>query len=152
VVGRKETADGRPAAILDAGLNALFTALWYDHPVKLASPARGQPRDTVLYGPLCMNIDVVRHSVQLPPLAVGDLLLIAPVGAYNTTQSMQFIEYRPAVVLIHGDREVSLIRAAEDLEIVCAAGTTTGASGASRSGKRRPRRSAAHGGRLRCAP
>jgi len=120
VVGRKETADGRPAAILDAGLNALFTALWYDHPVKLASPARGWPRDTVLYGPLCMNIDVLRHSVQLPPLAVGDLLLIAPVGAYNTTQSMQFIEYRPAVVLIHGDREVSLIRAAEDLEIVCA--------------------------------
>ncbi|MCB1967360.1 MAG: diaminopimelate decarboxylase, partial [Candidatus Accumulibacter sp.] len=120
VVGRKETADGRPAVILDAGLNALFTALWYDHPVKLASPARGQPRDTVLYGPLCMNIDVVRHSVQLPPLTIGDLLLIAPVGAYNTTQSMQFIEYRPAVVLIHGDREVSLIRAAEDLELVCA--------------------------------
>ncbi|SBT09700.1 Diaminopimelate decarboxylase [Candidatus Accumulibacter aalborgensis] len=120
VVGRKETADGRPAAILDAGLNALFTALWYDHPVRLASPARGELRDTVLYGPLCMNIDVLRHSVQLPPLAVGDRLVIAPVGAYNTTQSMQFIEYRPAVVLIHGDREVSLIRAAEDLEVVCA--------------------------------
>ncbi|MBE2259649.1 MAG: alanine racemase [Rhodobacteraceae bacterium] len=119
VVGRKETADGRPAAILDAGLNALFTALWYDHPVRLASPARGEPRDTVLYGPLCMNIDVVRHSVQLPPLAVGDRLVIAPVGAYNSTQSMQFIEYRPATVLIHGDREVSLIRAAEDLETVC---------------------------------
>jgi hypothetical protein len=51
----------------------------------------------------------------------GHLLLIAPVGAYNTTQSMQFIEYRPAVVLIHGNREVSLIRAAEDLELVCAA-------------------------------
>ncbi|WP_300336178.1 alanine racemase [Accumulibacter sp.] len=120
VVGRKETADGRPAAILDAGLNALFTALWYDHPVRPASPARGEARDTVLYGPLCMNIDVVRRAVQLPPLAVGDRLVIAPVGAYNTTQSMQFIEYRPAVVLIHGDREVSLIRAAEDLEVVCA--------------------------------
>ncbi len=119
VVGRKELADGRPAAILDAGLNALFTALWYDHPVRLASPARGQPRDTVLYGPLCMNIDVVRRSVQLPPLAVGDRLVIAPVGASNTTQSMQFIEYRPATVLIHGEREVSVIREAEDLDVVC---------------------------------
>ena len=119
VVGRKETADGRPAAILDAGLNALFTALWYDHNVWLASPARGQPRDTVLYGPLCMNIDFVRRSVQLPPLAVGDHLVIAPVGAYNTTQSMQFIEYRPATVLIHGEREVSVIREAEDLAVVC---------------------------------
>jgi diaminopimelate decarboxylase len=122
VVGRKELADGRPAAILDAGLNALFTALWYDHPVRLASPARGEPRDTVLYGPLCMNIDVVRRSVQLPPLAVGDRLVVNPVGAYNTTQSMQFIEYRPATVLIHGDTrqpEVSVIRAAENLDVVC---------------------------------
>jgi diaminopimelate decarboxylase len=118
VVGRKETADGRPAAIIDAGLNALFTALWYDHNVWLASPARGQPRDTVLYGPLCMNIDIVRRSVQLPPLSVGDHLVIAPVGAYNTTQSMQFIEYRPATVLIHGDHEVSVIREAEDLSVV----------------------------------
>lgn len=124
VVGRKRLADGRPAAILDAGLNALFTALWYDHPVRLASPARGEPRETVLYGPLCMNIDVVRRSIQLPPLAVGDRLVVNPVGAYNTTQSMQFIEYRPATVLIHGDPrqpEVSVIRAAEDLGAVCAA-------------------------------
>ena len=122
VVGRKELADGRPAAILDAGLNALFTALWYDHPVRQTAPARGEPRDTVLYGPLCMNIDVVRRSVQLPPLAVGDRLVVNPVGAYNTTQSMQFIEYRPATVLIHGDThapEVSVIRVAENLEVVC---------------------------------
>lgn len=122
VVGRKELLDGKPAAILDAGLNSLFTALWYDHPVRLASPVRGEPRETVLYGPLCMNIDVVRRSVQLPPLAVGDHLVFNPVGAYNTTQSMQFIEYRPATVLIHGDArhpEVSLIRAAETLDVVC---------------------------------
>jgi diaminopimelate decarboxylase len=122
VVGRKELADGRPAAILDAGLNALFTALWYDHPVRLAPPARGEPRETVLYGPLCMNIDVVRRSIRLPPLAVGDRLVINPVGAYTTTQSMQFIEYRPATVLIHGDArqpEVSVIRVAEDLDVVC---------------------------------
>jgi diaminopimelate decarboxylase len=65
-----------------------------------------------------MNIDVVRRSVQLPPLSVGDYLVIAPVGAYNTTQSMQFIEYRPATVLIHGDHEVSIIRQAEDLSVV----------------------------------
>jgi putative cell wall-binding protein len=91
--------------------------------------------------------------VQLPPLALGDLLLIAPVGAYNTTQSMQFIEYRPAVVLIHGDREVSLIRAAEDLE------TRLRRRNDYRRIWREPKRQAAarvaspaHGRRLRCAP
>jgi diaminopimelate decarboxylase len=119
VTGRKTLTDGRPAAILDAGLNTLFTALWYDHPVRPASPLSGHPRDTVLYGPLCMNIDVVRRSVQLPPLRVGDRLIIGFVGAYNTTQSMQFIEYRPAVVLINSEREVSVIREAENLDVVC---------------------------------
>lgn len=118
VVGRKTLANGTPAAILDAGINLLFTAFWYDHRVRLVTPARGAPQETVLYGPMCMNIDVVRRTVQLPPLAPGDLLLVSPVGAYNTTQWLQFIEYRPAVVLVHGDRQVSVIREAEDLDVV----------------------------------
>jgi diaminopimelate decarboxylase len=120
VVGRKTLPSGAPAAILDAGINLLFTAFWYHHPVRLASPPRGQPRETVLYGPMCMNIDVVRNSVQLPPLEPGDQLVISPVGAYNNTQWMQFIEYRPAVVMIHTDRSVSVIRRAEDLDTMCA--------------------------------
>ncbi len=120
VVGRKELPDGNPAVILDAGVNLLFTAFWYNHQVRLASPPRGEPRATALYGPLCMNIDVVRRSEQLPPLALGDRLVISPVGAYNTTQWLQFIEYRPAVVMVHGNQEVSVIRRAEDLDTLCA--------------------------------
>jgi diaminopimelate decarboxylase len=58
--------------------------------------------------------------VQLPPLEPGDQLVISPVGAYNNTQWMQFIEYRPAVVMIHTDRSVSVIRRAEDLDTMCA--------------------------------
>ena len=120
VVGRKLLPSGCPAVILDAGINLLFTAFWYDHDVRVASPPRGEPRETVLYGPMCMNIDVVRASVQLPPLLPGDPLVISPVGAYNNTQWMQFIEYRPAVVMVHPDRAVSVIRTAEDLESMCA--------------------------------
>jgi len=120
VVGRKVLPSGCPAVVLDAGINVLFTALWYDHDVRVASPPRGEPRETVLYGPMCMNIDVVRASVQLPPLLPGDPLVISPVGAYNNTQWMQFIEYRPAVVMIHPDRTVSVIRTAEDIETMCA--------------------------------
>lgn len=120
VVGRKQLPGGIPAAILDAGINLLFTAFWYKHHVRLATPARGEPRETVLYGPMCMNIDVIRSSVQLPPLVPGDPLVISPVGAYNNTQWLQFIEYRPAVVMIHADRSVSVIRSAEDLDSMCA--------------------------------
>jgi diaminopimelate decarboxylase len=71
----------------------------------------------VLYGPLCM-IDVVRSSVMLPPLNVGESLAIRPAGAYNNTQWMQFIQYRPAVVMVTQGGKVEVIRAAEKLEDV----------------------------------
>ncbi len=120
VVGRKRLPDGRRALVLDAGTNTLFTAYWYHHKVKVTRPVEGVPEDTVLYGPLCMNIDVMRSSIQLPPVRVGDSLMFKSVGAYNNTQWMQFIEYRPAVVLIDTRGECSTIRRRENLEVMCA--------------------------------
>lgn len=118
VVGGKRLPDGRRAAILDAGVNLLFTAFWYNHEVRPLRQLGGIAEETVLYGPLCMNIDVVRSSVMLPPLNVGDALAIRPAGAYNNTQWLQFIQYRPAVVMVMQDGKVELIRVAENLENV----------------------------------
>ena len=67
-----------------------------------------------------MNIDVMRGSIMLPPLKVGDALVFGPVGAYNNTQWLQFIEYRPNVVMVHKDGNSSIVRAAEDLSVVTA--------------------------------
>ena len=65
-----------------------------------------------------MNIDVLRSSVMLPPLNVGDALLISSVGAYNNTQWMQFIQYRPAVVMITQEGNVEVVRVAEQLAAI----------------------------------
>ncbi|MSP95768.1 MAG: diaminopimelate decarboxylase [Betaproteobacteria bacterium] len=116
VVGGKRLPDGRRAAILDAGVNLLFTAFWYNHEVRPTRPLQGIAEETVLYGPLCMNIDVMRASVLLPPLNAGDALVVRQTGAYNNTQWMQFIQYRPAIVMVTEAGEVELVRAAEDLE------------------------------------
>lgn len=116
VVGNKRLPDGRRATILDAGLNLLFTAFWYNHEIKPLRRIDGIAEETVLYGPLCMNIDVVRHSVMLPALRVGEALTIRPVGAYNNTQWMQFIQFRPAVVLVREDGQVELVRSTETLQ------------------------------------
>jgi diaminopimelate decarboxylase len=45
--------------------------------------------------------------------------VISPVGAYNNTQWQQFIEYRPNVVLVHENGQVSVIRQAENLSVMC---------------------------------
>lgn len=116
VVGNKRLPDGRRATVLDAGLNLLFTALWYNHEVRPLRPLDGIPEETVLYGPLCMNIDVIRISVMLPALRVGEALAIRPAGAYNNTQWMQFIQYRPAVVMVTQQGKVELVRMAEKLQ------------------------------------
>lgn len=118
VVGNKRLPDGRRAVVLDAGVNLLFTAFWYHHEVRPIRPLEGIPEETVLYGPLCMNVDVMRSSVYLPPLVVGDALLFSPVGAYNNTQWLQFIAYRPNVVLIQETGEVSVVRKSENLEVM----------------------------------
>ncbi len=111
-------ASRRNAVVLDAGINILYTTAWYQpviHPVSM-SVAGLQP--TTVYGCLCMNIDVIREEALLPDLKAGDAVVIHPVGAYNITQSMQFIAYRPAVVLIDTTRAVHVIRRRETLEDV----------------------------------
>jgi len=118
VVGNKRLADGRRATILDTGVNELFTAFWYDHDIRPAEETSQQMEDTVLYGPLCMNIDIIRPALQFPLLKKGDNYVIKRVGAYNVTQWMQFIHMRPAIVLIDEQKQIHLIRRSESLETI----------------------------------
>jgi diaminopimelate decarboxylase len=118
VVQNRRLPTGVRAIDIDAGVNVLFTAYWYRMDVVPVRDPGGLYEETIVYGPLCMNIDVVRPSVLLPPLDVGDALAVRPVGAYNVTQWMQFIRMRPAVVLVGEGGEVDVIRQAEDLDAV----------------------------------
>lgn len=118
VVSNKRLSDGRRATILDIGVNVLFTAFWYDHKVSPAQDFNQYTEDAVLYGPLCMNIDVIRENVTLPPMKRDDHVVIHHVGAYNMTQWMQFISLRPAVVIIDKKDRVHLIRKRESLSSI----------------------------------
>lgn len=110
--------DQRRSLVVDAGVNLLFTSYFFDVNVFPAQPSHGGMEHTVIYGPLCMNIDIVREAVQLPYLSVGDKLVFHPVGAYNVTQWMQFIHLRPSVVLISADGKPFVIRRTETLQDV----------------------------------
>lgn len=116
VIANKRLSDGRRATILDFGINILFTSNWYDHKISIAKEAGQYTEETVLFGPLCMNIDVVRESINLPLLEPKDLLVVHKVGAYNMTQWMQFINMRPAVVLVDMQGNAHQIRKPETLQ------------------------------------
>ena len=118
VIANKRLSTGRRAVIIDAGVNILFTGFWYKHKISPAQEGGAHPEEASMFGPLCMNIDVIRESITLPSLRKGDKLVIEDVGAYDMTQWMQFISMRPNVVMIMEDGSVELIRKAENLEYI----------------------------------
>lgn len=118
VISNKRLSDGRRATIMDFGVNIMFTSFWYDHKISPAQEFSNYTEDCVLYGPLCMNIDVIRENVTLPPLKKDDNVVVHNVGAYNMTQWMQFIALRPAVVMVDMKGEPHLIRQRETLSSI----------------------------------
>lgn len=120
VIANKRLSDSRRATIVDVGVNLLFTAFWYDHKIHSVNTHSGLAEETTIYGPLCMNIDVLRPSLMFPSLKHGERFILTRTGAYNNTQWMQFITMRPNVVLIDMNRDVHVIRRAEKLEDIVA--------------------------------
>jgi diaminopimelate decarboxylase len=116
VVANKRMASGRRGMIIDIGVNHLFTSFWYEHTILPGVPVNADSEDTQICGPLCMNIDVIRQAVRFPLLQPGDPVVVERIGAYNMTQWLQFITYRPKVVLLGSDGESYIIRENENLD------------------------------------
>jgi diaminopimelate decarboxylase len=118
VIANKRLSTGKRTTIVDIGINLLFTSFWYEHKLTPARHYSQYTEATTVYGPLCMNIDVIRENVNLPLLNKGDHFVIHHVGAYNMTQWMQFITLRPKIVLIDQDGTAHVIRDNETMDNV----------------------------------
>jgi diaminopimelate decarboxylase len=108
----KRGSGQQKAALVDCGVHILPTAYWYDHEIRPVEEKEGTLESYRMVGPLCMQIDCVRQSIILPSLRAGDLLVIQDVGAYNFSQSMQFIYMRPTYVMAH-EHGIDVIRERE---------------------------------------
>ncbi len=110
VLANKRLANGKRSTIIDIGLNMLFTSFWYEHDIVPAQTASFQTEETIINGPLCMNIDIIRENINFPLLKKGDNVVISRIGAYNMTQWMQFITLRPKIILIDMEGKTHIIR------------------------------------------
>lgn len=118
VLANKRLADGRRATIINIGVNMLFTAFWYQHDIRPANIVSEHSEETTIYGPLCMNIDIIRENILFPLLKKGDNVVIKRIGAYNNTQWMQFITLRPNIVLIDTQGNTHIIKKAETVDTI----------------------------------
>ena len=116
VLANKRLSSGQRATITDIGVNLLFTSFWYEHKVSPAQEVTQFTEPAKMYGPLCMNIDILRDNIELPLLNKGDKFVVHHAGAYNNTQWLQFITYRPNVIMIDENGRENLIREKETLE------------------------------------
>jgi diaminopimelate decarboxylase len=115
VEGTKVIGESTKTAVVDAGVNLIMFAPYYYHrivPVVIKERAR---EAVDIYGPLCMQMDVLGVNRKLPVLKRGDFLAILDAGAYSISLSQQFIRPRPPVVLVNDD-ERKLVRKGERFE------------------------------------
>jgi diaminopimelate decarboxylase len=108
VVAAKEFPSGQRAVVIDAGINLLPTSFWKFQDIECLKKSDEVYEETIVYGPLCLQTDIVSNT-ELPPLSAGDRLLVKNVGAYNIPQSSTFIYPQPAVLLIDG-KDISIIK------------------------------------------
>jgi len=113
VLANKKLSDGRRSTIVDIGINLLFTSFWYEHNIVPGQIVTGYNEHTSIYGPLCMNIDIIRENILFPILKKGEHVVINRIGAYNMTQWLQFITLRPNIVMIGLDGKPRVIRESE---------------------------------------
>jgi ornithine decarboxylase len=100
VMGRA-LRDGQWWYYLDDGLYGSYSGQMYDHaryPVE-ALVAEGPTYPSVLAGPTCDSIDVIKEQVALPKLDIGDLLVGRVMGAYTWASASEFNFFPRATVL-----------------------------------------------------
>ena len=103
---------GIRSVFVDAGVNILPSAFYRKHKIE-ALTNNTEKELTDVYGPLCMNADLLESGIMLPKVEIGDILVIRNAGAYELSHSMQFIRPRPAIVSIKENGKINLLRRKE---------------------------------------
>ena len=91
VIGRAQR-EGRWWYYLDDGLYGSYSGQLYDqvsYPIECID-RYGPTHPSVLAGPTCDSIDVIREDIPLPELQIGDLLVGRMMGAYTAATATDF--------------------------------------------------------------
>jgi diaminopimelate decarboxylase len=93
VVDVKHVAGGRRFVVLDAGMTELMRPALYGafHRIEPARARDGAAEPSDVVGPICESTDRFARDLPLPPLEVGDLVVIRDVGAYGAVLGSTYL-------------------------------------------------------------
>jgi diaminopimelate decarboxylase len=98
VVDVKHFEGARQFIVLDAGMTELMRPALYGafHRIEPVRPRDGAHITADVVGPVCESTDTFARDRELPPVAVGDLLVVRDVGAYGAAMASTYLR-RPLV-------------------------------------------------------
>jgi diaminopimelate decarboxylase len=105
VVDIKHFEGGRQFVVLDAGMTELMRPALYGafHRIEPVTLRAGAPIVADIVGPVCESTDTFARDRELPPLDVGDLLVVRDVGAYGAAMGSTYLRRPlPPEVLVDG--------------------------------------------------
>jgi diaminopimelate decarboxylase len=106
VVDVKQFPNARRFIVLDAGMTELMRPALYGafHRIEPVVEREGERTVADIVGPICESTDTFARDRELPPVEVGDLMVIRDVGAYGAVMGSMYLR-RPLApeVLIDND-------------------------------------------------
>jgi len=92
VVDLKRHPGGGWFVVVDAGMTDLIRPALYGawHAIEPVVPREGRPIPAEIVGPVCETSDTLGQKRQLPPVQVGDLLVIRDTGAYGAVMASNY--------------------------------------------------------------
>ncbi len=111
VISVKKLDKDKQKVVVDSSINMMPSATFIRHPIT-ALGTGDKLLASSLFGISCTQTDILGEAL-LPPLCEGDILTVHNVGAYSMSRSNQWISPRPAVIMLHDNGEVTLLRRRE---------------------------------------
>jgi diaminopimelate decarboxylase len=107
IVDIKHFDGARQFVVLDAGMTELMRPALYGafHRIEPVQPRIGDPVVADIVGPVCESTDTFARDRELPPVEVGDLMMVRDVGAYGAVMASTYLRRPlPPEVLIDDGR------------------------------------------------
>jgi diaminopimelate decarboxylase len=107
VVDVKHFDGARRFVVLDAGMTELMRPALYGafHRIEPVTTREGDPFVADIVGPVCESTDTFARDRELPPVEVGDLMVIRDVGAYGAAMGSTYLRRPlPPEILVEDGR------------------------------------------------
>jgi diaminopimelate decarboxylase len=118
IVDMKRHPAGGWFVIVDAGMTDLLRPALYNayHHIEAVAPREGAPIRAEVVGPVCETSDTLGRDRTLPPVVVGDLVVVRDTGAYGSVMASNYNRRPLAAEVLVDEQGWRIVRRRQTVE------------------------------------